>query len=53
MKTGYAQMKMFARFYYPETEIISINHVGLCGLFKDVYTDEYLEALKREKSSES
>ena len=53
LKVGYARFKMFARQYYPETEIISINPVGLRGLFKDVYTDEYLEALKREKSSES
>ncbi len=51
VKVGYARMKMFARLYYPETEIISINPVGLRGLFKDVYTDEYLKALEEEKKS--
>lgn len=38
-KVGYARLKMFARLYYPKTEIISINPVGLKGLFTDVYTD--------------
>lgn len=41
MKVAYARFKMFARQYYPDTEIISINPVGLKGLFKDIYTDEY------------
>lgn len=31
-------LKAFAELHYPETEIISINPVGLKGLFKDVYT---------------
>ena len=51
LKTGYARMKMFARLYYPDTEIISINPVGLRGLFKDVYTDEYRKALEEEKQA--
>lgn len=38
IKVGYSRMKMFARQYYPDTEIISINPVGLKGLFHDVYT---------------
>lgn len=40
-KVGYARMKMFARQYYPETKIISVNPVGLRGLFKDIYTERY------------
>lgn len=28
---------------YPQTEIISVNPVGLKGLFRDVYTKEYLK----------
>lgn len=32
---GYAWFKQFAQRYYPETEIISINPVGLKGLFID------------------
>lgn len=33
---GWKKMKEFASVYYPETEIISINPVGLKGLFKDI-----------------
>ena len=31
------QIKEFASQYYPETEIISVNPVGLKGLFSDLY----------------
>ena len=41
VKVGYARMKMFARQYYPETKIISVNPVGLRGLFEDIYTERY------------
>ncbi len=37
LKLGYIKMKRFAELYYPETEIISINPVGLKGLFQDEY----------------
>lgn len=30
------ELKKFAQIYYPETEIVSINPVGLKGIFKDV-----------------
>ena len=36
-RVGYAKIKTFADYLYPETEIISINPVGLKGLFRDVY----------------
>ena len=39
IKVTWARMKKFARLYYPETEIISINPVGLKGLFRDIFTD--------------
>ena len=39
----YKQIKQFAETYYPDTEIISVNPVGLKGIFKDVYTNSYLE----------
>ena len=42
VKLGYARVKIFADQYYPETKIISINPVGLKGLFLDVYTEEFL-----------
>ncbi len=47
-KVGYARLKRFARRFYPDTKIISINPVGLKGLFKDVYTDEYKAAVAEQ-----
>ena len=41
VKIGYALIKMFARLHYPDTEIISVNPVGLKGLFKEMYTENY------------
>lgn len=49
MKVGYARMKMFAKQFYPDTEIISLNPVGLKGLFRDIYTDDYKASLNKEK----
>lgn len=46
VKTGYARMKMFADQFYPDTKIISINPVGLKGLFEDIYTDDYKKSLE-------
>ena len=43
MKVGYARLKMFAKQYYPDTRIISINPVGLKGLFEDIFTEDYLK----------
>jgi hypothetical protein len=37
---GWNEFKKFASIYYPKTEIISINPIGLKGLFKDIYTDK-------------
>ena len=39
VRRGWVKLKEFAEMYYPETEIISINPVGLKGLFTDVYTE--------------
>ena len=36
---GWKRMKEFANTYYPDTEIISINPVGLKGVFKDEYQE--------------
>ena len=41
-KRGWSDFKKFINYHYPDIEIISINPVGLKGLFKDVYTQEYL-----------
>lgn len=40
VKLTWARIKMFARRYYPETKIISVNPVGLKGLFQDMYTEK-------------
>lgn len=31
------EIKAFAGVYYPETEIVSVNPIGLKGIFKDLY----------------
>lgn len=36
------KMKNFASWYYPGIEIISINPIGLKGLFHDIYTESFL-----------
>ncbi len=36
---GWQKLKEFASIHYPNIEIISINPVGLKGLFTDTYTD--------------
>lgn len=41
---GYRCFKKFAALHYPDTEIISVNPVGLKGMFHDVYTESYLDA---------
>ena len=39
----YEKFKQFSDYEYPDVEIISVNPIGLRGLFKDVYTKEFLE----------
>ncbi|EGK8037567.1 glycosyltransferase [Campylobacter lari] len=39
---GWKKFKKFIDVYYPDTEVISINPVGLRGIFKDVYTRQYV-----------
>ena len=43
MLRGYKKFKEFANLFYPDVEIISVNPVGLKGLFKDVYTKKYVD----------
>ena len=40
---GYKKMKEFVERFYPETEIVSVNPIGLRGLFQDVYTENFLK----------
>ena len=36
---NWKKLNFFANRYYPDTEIISINPVGLKGIFKDIYQE--------------
>lgn len=42
MRQWWSNVKEFQHCYYPDTEIVSINPIGLKGIFKDEYTDSYL-----------
>ena len=44
MYKDWQRFKNFVQVHYPDTEIISVNPIKLKGLFKDVYTQEYLDA---------
>lgn len=43
---GWKKVKKFCEIYYPQVEIISINPIGLKGIFQDFYTEEYVKAIK-------
>lgn len=43
-KISYIEFKNFYEKYYPDTEFVSINPVGLKGIFKDVYTQSYIDS---------
>lgn len=49
---GWKKIKKYKEIYYPDTEIISINPIGLKGLFKDVYTQSYLDEHTEINASE-
>lgn len=40
---GHLKFRIFRDTHYPETRIISVNPVGLRGVYEDVYTKEFLE----------
>ena len=43
ISVDWKRIKNFIRTYYPETEVVVINPVGLKGIFRDVYTKSYLQ----------
>ena len=43
---GWKKFKNFANRYYPDTEIICVNPVGLKGVFKDLYQNSNIEKEK-------
>lgn len=40
MLEGWKKIKEFQQQYYPDVEIVSINPVGLKGMFQDIYTTD-------------
>lgn len=42
---GWSEFKEFACQFYPNVEIVSINPVGLKGMFKDIYQADRIESL--------
>ena len=50
---AYSEFKRFAYKYYPDIEIISVNPVGLKGLFKDVYTQDFLDDSNQNLKTEA
>lgn len=43
MKAGYEKFREFRDVQYPNTRIVSVNPIGLRGIFEDVYTKEFVE----------
>ncbi|MEA4924883.1 MAG: hypothetical protein VB084_06165 [Syntrophomonadaceae bacterium] len=41
---GYKKVKQFADSNYPDIKIVSVNPVGLKGIFEDIYTESFLDA---------
>lgn len=41
MIEGWQKIAKFIKQYYPNIEIVSINPIGLKGMFTDIYTSEY------------
>lgn len=44
LKYGWFKMKEYIERHYPDIEVVSINPVGLKGLFNDFYTQSYANA---------
>ncbi|USF26727.1 hypothetical protein N510_001659 [Firmicutes bacterium ASF500] len=40
---GYKKLRRFVSIHYPDIEIISVNPVGLKGMFCDMFTENYLD----------
>jgi hypothetical protein len=43
LRKNWEKIRDFAQTMYPEIEIISINPIGLKGMFKDIYTEGFLK----------
>lgn len=51
MKRGWKILAEHIKEFYPDIEVISLNPVGLRGLFKDEYSEDYLASLSEEERS--
>lgn len=47
-KRGYESLDKYVKQFYPNVKIVSINPVGLRGLFHDVYTLDYLNDMNMD-----
>ncbi len=47
--TIWKELAEFKNTYYPDTEIISVNPVGLKGIFNDIYTEKYSNSDEKKK----
>ena len=45
------RVKKYMEHLYPDIEVISLDPVGLRGLFRDEYSENYLESLSEEERS--
>ncbi|MDR1451898.1 MAG: hypothetical protein LBI57_06170, partial [Helicobacteraceae bacterium] len=48
LRDGYRKLKDYALIHYPKTDIISINPVGLKGLFRDMYINNSGEHIYKD-----
>lgn len=46
---SWQELKVFKEIYYPDTQIISVNPVGLKGIFEDEYTEKYRNSKEKER----
>ena len=41
---GYKKFRAFRDLQYPKTRIVSVNPIGLRGIFEDVYTEQFIDS---------
>ena len=53
LQLGFTRLKSLTAKYYPQTRIISVNPIGLKGIFSDSYTESYEMAVERQAMLDS
>lgn len=49
---NWKRMRDHIKVYFPDIEVISVNPIGLAGMFEDMYTQEYMDAYGIETREE-